>query len=86
MNQTGGKVLFWSGLTTMTGLSIMTMAWAIFPIGGETLPHHVEQMFQITFRSSALFVAVLCGLLATGTMGLTLLNPETTERAETAAF
>ena len=79
MTQTGKKVFFWSGLTAMAGSSMMTMAWTIFPIGGETLPHHVEQMFQIAFHSSALFVSLLCGLLVTVTIGLTLLNPEIEE-------
>ena len=85
MKQTGEKVLFWSSLTTMAALSILMMAWSIFPMGGETLPHHVEQVFHIAFRSSALFVALLCGVLATGTIGLTLLMPDTMETAEEIA-
>ena len=79
MKQTGEKVFFWSGLTAMTGLSMLTMAWSILPMGGETLPHHVEQMLPIGFHLSALLVALLCGFLSTGTIGLSLLNPEIAE-------
>lgn len=76
------KVFFWSGLTALTGLSTLIAAWSVFPMGGETLPHHVERVLPIAFTPSALLVSVLCGMLITGTIGFTLLNPETAEEAD----
>ena len=82
MKQTEKKVLFWSGLTTMAGLSIVLMVWSVIPMGGDTLPHHMEHVFHMAFHSSAMVVALLCGVLAAGTIGLTLLIPEPMETAE----
>lgn len=80
MKEIEKRALFWGGLTAMAGLSMLTMAWSIFPLGGATLPHHVEQLFPISFHSSAFFVALLCGFLSTGTMGFTLLSPEVAKK------
>ena len=82
MKQTLEKVFFWSGLTALTGLSTLSAAWSVFPMGGETLPHHVERLLPVAFTSSTLLVSVLCGALIAGTIGFTLLHPETAEEAE----
>ena len=79
MKQTLEKVFFWSGLTALSGLSTLIAAWSVFPVGGETLPHHVDRLLPIAFTSSALLVSVLCGVLITGTIGFTLLHQETAE-------
>ena len=82
MKPTWDKVFFWGGLTALTGLSTLVAAWSVIPMGGETLPHNVERLLPIAFTSSALLVSVLCGMLITGTIGFTLLNPETAEEAD----
>ena len=82
MKQTKEKVFYRSGLTAMAGASTLIAAWSVFPMGGDTLPHHIEQVLPIAFTSSALLVSVLCGVLIAGTIGLTLLNPETVKVAK----
>ena len=68
-------VFLWSGPLLMAGLFMLVLLWSVLPFGGETLPHLLEQTWNIAFRSSALIVSLACGLLAVGSMSLTLLIP-----------
>jgi hypothetical protein len=66
---------FWSTLTLLTSLFLLLLAWSLIPFSGATLPHILEQLWQISFHTSAGFVSLICGFLAAGVMGLSLLIP-----------
>lgn len=70
-----GTILFWNVLTLMAGLLILLLLWSVIPLHGITLPHLLEQLWDITFHSAALVVSLICGLLALGAMSLTIFNP-----------
>lgn len=80
MNPTGRVLFFWSGYSAMNGLFLGLFLWSVLPFGGQTLPHILEQSWDITFRHSALAVSLACGLLAVGAISLTLLSPAVLDR------
>ena len=75
MKRVGKQVLFWSGLAVTSNLFIVLLFWSLIPFSGETLPHLLEKLWKISFHISAGFVSFICGLLAAGAIGLTLLIP-----------
>jgi hypothetical protein len=75
MKQRGKTAFFWSGLTAMNGLFILVFLWSVNPFGGETLPHVMEQHWNIPFLSSAMLVSLFCALLAAAIMVLPTLHP-----------
>lgn len=83
MKQRSKITFFWSGLTALISLFGLALLWSVIPLGGETLPHVLEQLLSVSFASSAMLVALLCALLAAVTMGLMMLHP-TSEPADNA--
>jgi hypothetical protein len=75
MKQIGKTSLFWSGLTLMNTLFFMVILWSLLPFGGNTLPHTMEQLWNIPFPSSALLVSLFCALLGTAIMVLMNFHP-----------
>ena len=75
MKQGVKTIFFWSGLAALNSLSVSVFLWSVIPVGGSTLPHLIEQDWNIPFSSSALLVSLCCALLATGAIGLMALNP-----------
>lgn len=75
MKRTVKIAFFWAGIIVMNGLFLLLFLWSVIPFGGKTLPHILEQSWDVAFHYSALAVSLACGLLAVGAMSFTLLHP-----------
>ena len=86
IKQLGKTTFFWSGLTAMNSLFILLFLWSVIPFGGKTIPHVIEQVWNIPFSSSALLVSMLCALFAVGTTVLMALHPAAVPADEVESY
>jgi hypothetical protein len=52
------------------GLFFIGVSWSVFPLGGDTLPHRIEEGSGMSFGWSALLISAVLGMLGVGAMGL----------------
>jgi hypothetical protein len=82
MKQQSKTTLFWSGLIGINSLFLTVFLWSLIPLGGETLPRVMGDIWDISFPLSALLVSLCCALLAAGSLGLMTLHPATEPAAD----
>jgi hypothetical protein len=75
MKKPGKTTVLWSSIAIINIVFMLLLIWSLVPFGGDTLPHILERFLAISFRTAALLVSLICGMLAVGSMSLTLLAP-----------
>lgn len=58
---------FLSGLV-MASAFVFFIVWSVVPIGGQTLPHLLEQNWHWSFRFSTVLVSLMEAVLGLGTI------------------
>lgn len=54
-------------------LCVAGLIWSLVPFGGNTLPHRVEHLLDLSFNGAALVVSFLIGMLGVGALGVATL-------------
>ncbi|MDF7822854.1 hypothetical protein P4B35_02415 [Pontiellaceae bacterium B12227] len=67
------KIAIWSIGTfafALLGIFVLGLIWSIFPMVGNTLPHHLAARTGVSFGWSALLISSLLGLSLVGSIVL----------------